>query len=92
MPITHSFSISCVRSVAGFFFSRANFAPLLSLYVFQDSGVICCLFFKASASALLTSCSGSNHFAPPFHHWPKTCHAAVICTRAEEPMLSIFLT
>ena len=66
MRISYSFSISCVRSVAGFFFSRANLGPLVSLYVLQDSGVICCLFFNASASALLTSCSGSYAFIPAF--------------------------
>ena len=48
-----------MRSVAGFFFSSENLGPLLSLYVLQDSGVICCLFFNASASALLTSCNAA---------------------------------
>lgn len=53
---SHRCSISALRSVAGFFFSSANFGPLASLYVFQASGITSFRFFSASASDLGTSC------------------------------------
>lgn len=49
-------SMSCVRSVAGFLRSRANFGPFERRYVFHVSGVSSLRFFRASCSAFGNAC------------------------------------